>query len=359
MSRVHNFVAGPAVLPLPVLEKARQELLEFAGAGASVMELSHRSKEFSTVRETAEENIRRLMDISNDYAVLFLHGGASSQFALIPSNLRPEGQTADYIHTGQWSAKAIKEAQLSGSVNIAWDGKSDQYMRVPSQDELKLSDDAAYLHICSNETIGGICYPVFPESGATLVADMSSEIMSRVIDVNRFGMIYAGAQKNIGPSGLALVIIHKSLLDRCPESVQIFHRYRTHVEESSLYNTPNTWGIYIVKLVTAWLLDHGGVTAIEKINRHKALLLYEVLDACDFWKTPAHRDHRSIMNVVWWLENEELESKFIHEAETEGLTGLKGHRSIGGLRASIYNACALKSVEALVAFMRDFESRNG
>ena len=359
MSRIHNFGAGPAALPLPVLEKAREELLEFGGAGASIMELSHRSVEFSRACSAAEQNIRRLMNISNDYAVLFMHGGASSQFALIPLNFRNGGRTADYIHTGHWSAKAIKEAKVGGPVNIAWNGGPEHYARVPSQDEIKLGHDAAYLHICSNETIECLCYPVFPESDAPLVADMSSEIMSRAIDVNRFGIIYAGAQKNIGPSGLALVIIHKTLLDRCPETVQVFHRYRTHVTASSLYNTPNTWSIYMVGLVTDWLLELGGVASIEAINQRKASLLYDMLDSSDFWRTPAGKQCRSIMNVVWRIHDEELEPRFLKEAGAAGLAGLKGHRSVGGLRASIYNACPLESVELLVSFMREFESRNG
>jgi len=359
MSRIHNFGAGPAALPLPVLEKAREELLEFGGAGASIMELSHRSVEFSRVCSAAEQNIRRLMNISNDYAVLFMHGGASSQFALIPLNFRIGGRAADYIHTGHWSAKAIKEAGVSGPVNIAWNGGPEHYVRVPSQDEIELGHDAAYLHICSNETIEGLYYPVFPESDAPLVADMSSEIMSRAIDVNRFGIIYAGAQKNIGPSGLALVIIHKTLLDRCPETVQVFHRYRTHVTGSSLYNTPNTWGIYMVELVTDWLLELGGVASIEAINQRKASLLYDMLDSSDFWRTPVRKQCRSIMNVVWRIHDEELEPQFLKEARSADLAGLKGHRSVGGLRASIYNACPLESIELLVSFMRDFESRNG
>ncbi|MDI6828569.1 MAG: 3-phosphoserine/phosphohydroxythreonine transaminase, partial [Armatimonadota bacterium] len=351
--------AGPAALPLPVLERAQAEMLDCSGAGMSVMEMSHRSKFYSALNDAAEANVRKLMGISDDYAVLFLQGGASLQFAMIPMNLRREGKTADYIHTGSWSSKAIKEAKVTGSVNIAWDGKDENYMRIPKESELALSPDAEYVHICSNETIGGIRYPTFPKTTAPLVADMSSEIMSRVIDVNQFGLIYAGAQKNLGPSGLALVIIRKDLMDRCPENVPIFLRYKTHAEEKSLYNTPNTWAVYILKLVTDWVDSLGGIEAIQKINEKKAKTIYDVLDSSDFWITPADKESRSIMNVVWRLPSEELEEAFVNEAKKEGLVGLKGHRSVGGLRASIYNAVGQDAVDALVSFMKEFERKNG
>ncbi len=359
MARVYNFNAGPAALPLAVLEKAQAEMLDCGGEGMSVMEMSHRSKFYSALNDAAEANVRKLMGISDDYAVLFLQGGASLQFAMIPMNLRREGKTADYIHTGSWSSKAIKEAKVTGSVNIAWDGKDENYMRIPKESELALSPDAEYVHICSNETIGGIRYPTFPKTTAPLVADMSSEIMSRVIDVNQFGLIYAGAQKNLGPSGLALVIIRKDLMDRCPENVPIFLRYKTHAEEKSLYNTPNTWAVYILKLVTDWVDSLGGIEAIQKINEKKAKTIYDVLDSSDFWITPADKESRSIMNVVWRLPSEELEEAFVNEAKKEGLVGLKGHRSVGGLRASIYNAVGQDAVDALVSFMKEFERKNG
>lgn len=359
MARFHNFGAGPAAIPLPVLEKAHAELLDFDGNGMSVMEMSHRSKGYDAVHQAAEANVRALMNVGDDYAVLFVPGGASQQFALIPLNLRGEGQTADYIHTGSWSAKAIKEAKVGGATNVAWDGKGENYMRMPRQDELNLTAGAAYVHICSNETIGGVCYPEFPETVAPLVADMSSEIMSRVIDVSHFGMIYAGTQKNLGPSGLCLVIIRKDLLERCPESVQLFLRYKTHAEAASLYNTPNTWAIYMVKLVTEWIDALGGIAELEKVNRAKAEALYGVIDASDFWSCPADPASRSIMNVVWRLPSEELEATFVKEATSAHLIGLKGHRSVGGLRASIYNACSMESVQALIDFMREFERKNG
>lgn len=360
MARIYNFNAGPAALPLPVLEKAQSELLDIAGSGMSVMEMSHRSKEFKEIIESAEANLRKLMGISDDYAILFMQGGASLQFAMIPMNLRAPGKSADYVDTGSWASKAIKEAKIAdGACNVIWSGKEEKYMRAPKPEELKLSADAEYVHICSNETIGGIRYPVFPKTDAPLIADMSSEIMSRVIDVNQFGMIYAGAQKNIGPSGLALVIIRRDLIERAPESVPVILRYKTHAENGSLYNTPNTWGIYIVKLITEWVDSIGGIAALQKINEQKAGKLYSLLDSSNFWTAPTDKASRSIMNVVWRLPNEELEEKFVSEAKKAGMIGLKGHRSVGGIRASIYNAVPMEAIDALVSFMKDFESANG
>jgi len=359
MARVHNFNAGPAALPEPVLRRAQAEMLECGDSGMSVMEMSHRSKEFAAIIESAEANVRKLMDVPEDYAVLFLQGGASLQFAMIPMNLRREGKTADYVHTGSWASKAIKEGKIGGSMNVVWDGKDENYTRAPKAGELNLTPGAEYVHICSNETIGGIRFPEFPKTEAPLIADASSEIMSRAMDVRQFGLIYAGAQKNLGPSGLALVIIRKDLLDRCPESVPIFLRYKTHAEEGSLYNTPNTWGVYMLKLVTDWLLSLGGVPGMQKINEGKAAALYNIIDSSGFWKSVADKDSRSIMNVVWRLPSEELEEKFVSDAKKAGLVGLKGHRSVGGIRASIYNALPRESVDALVEFMKDFEQKNG
>lgn len=359
MARIHNFNAGPAALPLPVLEQARAEFIEFADNGMSVMEMSHRSKGFGKVLEAAEANVRRLMGVSDDYTVLFLQGGASMQFAMIPLNLRAPGHVADYINTGAWATKAIKEAKLTGATNVIWDGKADAYMRTPAQQELTFSSDAAYVHICSNETIGGIRFPAFPKTDAPLIADMSSEIMSRVIDVNQFGMIYAGAQKNIGPSGLALAIIRNDLVARSPEDLSVFLRYTTHAKEPSVYNTPNTWAIYLLKLVTDWFTSLGGIAALEQINEAKAKKIYDVLDASDFWRPCAQQAYRSTMNVTWRLASEELEGLFVSEAKAHGMEGLKGHRSVGGIRASIYNACPMASVDALVAFMQGFEQQHG
>jgi len=360
MNRAYNFNAGPAALPLPVLEKAQSELLDFAKSGMSVIEMSHRGKEFDEVNNQANNAIRRLMGISDEYEVLFLQGGASMQFCMIPMNFRRYGKSADYINTGSWGGKAVKEAKLLGDTKVIWDGKTENFTRCPKISDYNISKDAEYVHICSNETIGGIRFFEFPETGnIPLIADMSSEIMSREIDVNKFGMIYAGAQKNIGPSGIALVIIKKELMDRIPENLSVFLKYSTHAENQSMYNTPNTWGIYIIKLVCDYLEDLGGISAVQKINEEKATLLYKTLDSSDFWKTVTDKESRSIMNVVWRMKSEDLEKKFISEAKTANMIGLKGHRSVGGIRASIYNAVPMDNVKALVDFMKEFERKNG
>lgn len=359
MTRIHNFNAGPAALPLPVLQRAQAELLEYGGQGMSVMEMSHRSKAFDAIVNGAIANIKGLMGISDDYQVLFLQGGASLQFATIPMNLRRPGEIADFVDTGSWASKAIKEAKLQGETKVIWSGKAENYVRAPRLDELTFTPGAAYVHICSNETIGGVRWAEFPQTDAPLIADMSSEIMSRAIDVNRFGMIYAGAQKNIGPSGLALVIMRKELIVRTPDTVPVMLRYDTHANENSLYNTPNTWGIYFVKLVTDYMLEQGGVAAIQQKNEAKAAALYAVLDGSDFWKPHAAKDSRSIMNVTWRLPSEELEAQFVAESKKANMEGLKGHRSVGGLRASIYNAVSMEDVQALIDFMQEFEKKNG
>ena len=359
MARVHNFSAGPAAMPLAVLEKAQSELLDLDGSGMSVMELSHRSKEFQSVIDGAESGIRGLLGVSKDYAVLFLQGGASLQFAMIPMNLRRPGKSADYVDTGSWASKAIKEAMLTGATKVLWSGKKDKYTKIPKAGDLKISPDAEYVHICSNETIGGIRWARFPETSIPLVADMSSEIFSRPVDVNRFGLIYAGAQKNLGPSGLAVVIIRKDLAERASENVPIFMRYSTHIESGSLYNTPNTWAVYMVKLVCEWVESNGGVTAFQKMSEEKAAKLYDLIDESDFWNSPVEKESRSVMNVVWRLSSEDLEAEFVKQAKEAGFIGLKGHRSVGGIRASIYNAVTMESVEALVSFMKEFEQKNG
>lgn len=359
MTRIANFNAGPAALPLPVLQKAQAELVEFGSYGMSVMEMSHRSKQFMAICDETVANIKSLMGISDDYEVLFLQGGASLQFAMIPMNLLLPGQTADYVHTGAWAGKAIKEAKLIGNVNTIWDNKAEKYTRTPRAGELQFTPGAAYVHICSNETIGGIRFPEFPITEAPLIADMSSEIMSREIDVNNFGMIYGGVQKNIGPSGMALAIIKKELIERCPDTVSVFLRYKTHSEEKSLYNTPNTWAIYLIKLVTEWMIENGGIKGMQKVNEEKAGMLYDILDSSAFWTPVAQKDFRSIMNICWTLQNEELEEKFVKEAKAAGMEGLKGHRSVGGIRASIYNAVPLAAVQQLADFMKEFEKKNG
>ncbi len=358
MSRIYNFSSGPAMLPLPVLEKARDEMVDYQSSGMSLMEMSHRDKIFDNLLKTTEKNIAALLGVPDSHMILFMPGGASQQFAMIPLNFAMGG-APDYIHTGSWADKAIKEAKVVGGVNIIWDGKDDNYMRTPKQSELNFTKAAPYAHLCSNETIGGVRFPEFPVTESPLIADMSSDIMSREVDVARFGMIYAGLQKNLGPSGSALVILRKDLADRCPDTVNHFFRYKTHMKEPSLYNTPNTWAVYIVKLVTDWVMENGGIAAMRKLNEKKASLLYDVLDSSDFWKPCARKDSRSIMNVTWRMGSEELEKKFIAEAKASGMDGLKGHRSVGGLRASIYNAFPLEGVLTLSEFMKDFEKRNG
>jgi phosphoserine aminotransferase len=359
MSRIHNFNAGPAAMPQAVLEKAQSELLELAGSGMSVMEMSHRSKEFQQIIEGAEAGIRHLMGVPEEYVVLFLQGGASLQFAMIPMNLRRPGKSADYVDTGSWASKAVKEAKVAGPTNVAWSGKGENYSRIPKFSELNLKPDAEYVHLCSNETIGGIQWREFPKTSTTLVADMSSEIMSRVIDVKQFGVIYAGTQKNLGPSGLAIVIMRKELAERAPENVPVVLRYSTHASESSLYNTPNTWGVYMIKLICEWLESMGGISSMQKINERKAAALYNAIDSSDFWRSPVEKESRSIMNVVWRLASEALEEQFVSQAKKEGFVGLKGHRSVGGIRASIYNAITPEAVDALVSFMKQFEKKNG
>jgi phosphoserine aminotransferase len=359
MSRIHNFNAGPAAMPQAVLEKAQSELLELAGSGMSVMEMSHRSKEFQQIIEGAEAGIRHLMGVPEEYVVLFLQGGASLQFAMIPMNLRRPGKSADYVDTGSWASKAVKEAKVAGPTNVAWSGKGENYSRIPKFSELNLKPDAEYVHLCSNETIGGIQWREFPKTSTTLVADMSSEIMSRVIDVKQFGVIYAGTQKNLGPSGLAIVIMRKELAERAPENVPVVLRYSTHASESSLYNTPNTWGVYMIKLICEWLESMGGISSMQKINERKAAALYNAIDSSDFWRSPVEKESRSIMNVVWRLPSEALEEQFVSQAKKEGFVGLKGHRSVGGIRASIYNAITPEAVDALVSFMKQFEKKNG
>ncbi len=359
MGRIHNFQAGPAAIPLPVLEKAREELVDFRGAGMSVMEMSHRGKIFDEVIKTAEANLRRLLGVPDDYGVLFLQGGASLQFAMIPMNLLATGATADYVHSGAWAEKAVQEAGRVGKVNVAWDGKGDGYMRMPADAELKLTPGAAYLHVTSNETIGGVQFRAYPKVAARMVGDLSSDILCRPVDVKPFDLVYAGAQKNLGPSGVTVIILRKELAERAPKTLPSILRYATHLKEPSLYNTPNTWGIYLLKLVTEWIDSAGGLAAIHAVNEKKAATLYAALDGSGFWKPCAQKASRSIMNVTWRLGTEPLEEAFVKEAQKAGLDGLKGHRSVGGIRASLYNAVPLASVEALVGFMKEFERRNG
>ena len=358
--RIFNFSAGPAVLPVPVLEEAQRDMVSLPGVGMSVMEISHRSKTFDEIIGRAETGLRELMKVPDNYHVLFLQGGASLQFSMVPMNFLPADGSADYVLTGSWGKKALKEAKKVGAVNVAATMADGGFTRVPSRDEMSLNSHAAYVHITSNETIEGVQWKCEPNVGdVPLVADTSSDILSREIDVSKYGIIYAGAQKNMGPSGVTVVILRDDLLQRIPENLATMLDYRVHVENKSLYNTPNTWGIYILSLVCKWLHEKGGLGAMERENEEKARLIYDAIDATDFYRGHADVDCRSTMNVTFRLPAEELEKKFVAEATAQGLDGLKGHRSVGGIRASIYNAFPREGVEALVSFMKDFERRNG
>ena len=360
MSRAFNFNAGPAALPLEVLEIAQKELTDFGGTGMSIMEHSHRGKAYDAVHAEAVANMAKLLGATDDYQVLFLQGGASLQFAQVPMNLLLPGQTADYVNTGEWAGKAIKEAKKIGNVNILADTAKDIPTTMPDYDALKYTPGAAYVHVTSNETIAGTQMKKFPRTAAPLVADMSSDILCRPLDLKQFGLIYAGAQKNLGPSGVTLVVIRKDLLERAPATLPTMLQYRTQAKENSLYNTPPTFGIYILMLVTRWLLAKGGAAGMEKINQAKADKLYAAFDnSGGFYRGTAVKEFRSTMNVTWRLPSEELEEKFIKEATALKMIGLKGHRDVGGCRASLYNACPAESVDALVAFMKDFQAKNG
>jgi phosphoserine aminotransferase len=357
--RIYNFSAGPAVLPLPVLEEAQRDLLSLPGVGMSVMEISHRSKTFDEIINQATAGLRELLNVPENYHILFLQGGASLQFSMVPMNFLSQGGSADYILTGSWGKKALKEAKKSGAVNVAATMADGGFTRVPAQDELNLDPKAAYVHITTNETIEGVEWKTEPNVGdAPLVADASSDILSHPIDVGKYALIYAGAQKNMGPSGVTLVIIRDDLLQRIPDGLHTMLDYRTHVQSKSLYNTPNTWGIYIINLVCKWLKEKGGIEAMHRENEVKAQMLYDAIDATDFYRGHADADSRSIMNVTFRLPSEDLEKKFASEATAQGLDGLKGHRSVGGIRASIYNAFPREGCEALVSFMKDFERAN-
>lgn len=360
MARVFNFSAGPAILPEEVLREAQAELVDYKGAGMSIMEMSHRGKEYEAVHNEAIANLKRIMSLGEEHAILFQTGGASAQFALVPMNLLGPGRTADYLNAGSWGSKAIKEAKLVGAVNVAANTAKDKPSRMPTQAELKLTAGAAYLHVTTNETIEGTQLQYVPETDAPLVADMSSDFLSRPLPFSQFGLIYAGAQKNIGPAGVTVVAIRKELAERAPETIPTIFRYRTHIVENSLYNTPPCFAIYLVMLVTRWIDAQGGLAALAQRNREKAALLYAAIDGSGGWyRGTAVPADRSDMNVTFRLPSEELEEKFVKEASAQGMKGLKGHRSVGGIRASIYNAFPRAGVEALVAFMRDFQARYG
>jgi phosphoserine aminotransferase len=358
--RVFNFSAGPAVLPEPVLKKAAAEMLDWHGSGMSVMEMSHRGKEFIAIHAKAEADLRALLAIPANYKLLFLQGGAIGENAIVPMNLLGGAKSADYVDTGEWSKKSIKEAKKYCAVNVVASAADKAYTYVPAQADWKRDPAAAYLHVCTNETIGGVEYPFTPDTGATpLVADMSSHILSRPVEVAKFGVIYAGAQKNAGTAGLTLVIVRDDLLDRALPIVPSAFHWKEQAAADSMVNTPPTWSIYIAGLVFEWLLAEGGLAAMEKRNVEKAALLYDYLDATQFYSNPVRRGDRSRMNVPFRLKDEALDDAFLKGAKEAGMVQLKGHRSVGGMRASIYNAMPVEGVRTLVAYMKEFERRHG
>ncbi len=360
MARVYNFCAGPAALPEPVLRKAQAEMLDYQGRGLSVMEMSHRSDEFIAIAAQAEANLRRLLDIPVHYRVLFMHGGATAQFSAVPLNLLGATGHADYINTGSWSQKAIEEGRRFGRVNEAASSEAEKFTTIPPLAEWRLDATAAYCHYTPNETIGGVEFSFIPDTGAVpLVADMSSTILSRPLDVSRFGVIYAGAQKNIGPAGLTLVIIREDLLERATATIPMVLDYRLTAKNESMYNTPPTYAWYLAGLVFEWLLEQGGLTAIGEVNRRKAEKLYRYLDGSGFYRNPIDPACRSWMNVPMILADAKLDGAFLKGADAAGLLNLKGHRSVGGMRASLYNAVPEAAVDALIDYMSDFARRNG
>lgn len=358
--KVYNFNAGPSALPLEVLERAQAQLVDFKGSGMSIMEMSHRSAEYEEVHNKAIERLRALFSIPENYEVLFLQGGASLQFAMIPMNLLKEGQKAGYILTGSWSEKAIKEGQLLGDVYEVASTKETNYKRIPTQDELQFNETDAYVHVTSNNTIYGTQWKTFPETGnVPLIADMSSDIMSKPIDVSKFGLIYAGAQKNLGPSGVTVAIVRKDLLDNENTNIPTMLKYSTHAKNNSLYNTPPSFGIYMLGEVLAWIEEQGGLEELAQKNEEKAQLIYSTIDSSNgFYVGHAEQDSRSLMNITFRLADEELEKKFLSEAKEAGFVGLNGHRSVGGCRASTYNAVPYEACEALKNFMEKFQSDN-
>ncbi len=357
--RVYNFYPGPATLPLPALKRAQEEFLDFQGTGMSVIEISHRSKEYDELHNAATELVRELLGVPDDYKVLWLQGGASTQFFMVPANLQVPGKPMEYVDTGTWSTKAIKEAKVYGEVNVVASSADDKFRHIPK--DITFSDNAAYAHITSNNTIYGTEYHEWPDvpDDVPLVCDMSSDLMARKIDVKRFGVIYAGAQKNLGPAGVTLVVIREDLVNRAPESLPTLLKWRTEVARNSLFHTPPVFSIYMSKLALDYWNEFGGVAAIERVNREKAKILYDIIDKSNgFYKGHARKDSRSLMNVTFRLETEELEAKCVEEGRKRNLIGLKGHRSVGGMRASIYNAMTLEGVKALAEFMMEFMEEN-
>ena len=359
-TRIYNFSSGPAVLPQPALEEAQRHLMALPGVGMSVLEISHRSKAFEDILARAEASLRELAGVPADYAVLFLQGGASLQFSMVPLNLLAPAATADYVITGSWSEKAAAEARRVGQVHVAASTRADRFTRIPRQEELSLTPGAAYVHITSNNTIEGTQWHALPDVGdVPLVSDASSDILSRPLAVGRHGLLYAGAQKNLGPAGLTVVIVRRDLLSRTPGDLHTMLRYTTHAENGSLYNTPPVFAIYLLGLVLDWVRGQGGPEAMARTNARKAAKLYAEIDRSGFYRGTARRESRSLMNVTFRLPTEDLEARFVADATTAGLDGLAGHRSVGGIRASLYNAFPEAGVDALVGFMQDFERRNG
>jgi phosphoserine aminotransferase len=356
--RIYNFSPGPAVLPLEVLEQAAIDIVNFQNTGIGIAEISHRSKEFIKVAENTDNLLRELFGIPNNYKVLFLQGGASSQFFMIPMNLLAAGKKASYLNTGAWSKKAIKEAKLFGEVEIPYSSEEQKFNRVPVNGEYTIAKDSEYVYFVSNNTIYGTQFKEFPKTDKMLISDMSSDILSRKVDVSKFGLIFAGAQKNLGPAGVTIVIIREDLLDKSPANIPTMLKYKTHAEKDSMFNTPPCFAIYIVGEVLKWLKKNGGVAAMEEVNKEKAALLYAAIDESSYYRGHAEPASRSLMNVSFNLATPELEAKFISEATKAGLNGLKGHRSIGGCRASIYNAFPREGVVKLVNFMKDFKKDN-
>jgi phosphoserine aminotransferase len=367
VKRAFNFNAGPAALPLPVLERIREELLDYRGTGMSVMELSHRSAEFEAINAAAEQNLRKLLGIPEEYAVIFVQGGGSMQFTMVPMNLCLPGKPVDVLHTGAWTAKAIGELKKGVLHTIAASTEGEKFVRVPRAEEIKLSADASYTYLCTNNTIEGTQYQRMPSSAAPLVADMSSDIASRPIEVRKFGLIFAGAQKNLGPSGVTVVILRKELAERADKNLPSLLQYRTHMKEKSLYHTPPTFAVYILGLVTEWMVAEGGVLGMQKRNEAKARLLYETIaGSAGYYQCPVEKASQSLMNVVFHVGgsatapgDEALEKEFATQANTAGLIGTPGHRSVGGMRISLYNAVELGAVETLAGFMREFQRVHG
>ncbi|OEU81608.1 MAG: phosphoserine transaminase [Desulfobulbaceae bacterium C00003063] len=358
VDRVYNFSPGPATLPYEVLENAGRDVVNFQDTGIGLIEISHRSKEFMAVADETEANLRELLKIPDNYKVLFLQGGASSQFFMIPMNLLGSQKKATYLNTGTWAKKAIKEAKLFGNIDVPFSSEESSFNKVPRSGEYEIAQESEYLYFVSNNTIYGTQFAQFPETDKMLISDMSSDILSRPVDINKFGIIFAGAQKNLGPAGVTIVIIREDLLGETPENTPSMLSYKTHADKGSMFNTPPCFAIYAVGEVLKWLKKQGGVDAIEKRNIEKASLLYQAIDATDYYRGHAEKDSRSLMNISFNLPTPELEAKFIDEAAAIGLNGLKGHRSIGGCRASIYNAFPTEGVEKLVQFMQKFETEN-